>query len=232
MPTFDHIRAITLDLDDTLWPVWPTIARAEGALREWLTRHAPATERLYHTPDVLAHIRQRVNAEWTHLAHDLSALRQETIRRALALAGDDAGLAPQAFAVFFAERQRVDLFDDALPALARLSARFPLVAVSNGNADIATIGIAHHFKGAVSARSLGVAKPDPRIFEASARLVDVAPSQVLHVGDDVHLDVIGARSAGMATVWVNRKGEVWDAALAPPDVEVRTLEPLCRLLGV
>jgi FMN hydrolase / 5-amino-6-(5-phospho-D-ribitylamino)uracil phosphatase len=232
MPTFDHIRAITLDLDDTLWPVWPIIARAEGALRQWLARHAPATERLYHTPEVLQHIRQRVNADWAHLAHDLSALRQESIRRALALAGDDAGLAPQAFAVFFAERQRVDLFDDALPALQRLSARFPLVAVSNGNADIATIGIAQYFKGAVSARSLGVAKPDPRIFVASARLVDAAPAQVLHVGDDVQLDVVGARSAGMATVWVNRKAEVWDPALAPPDVEVHTLELLCQLLGV
>ncbi|HNI85823.1 MAG TPA: type VI secretion system ImpA family N-terminal domain-containing protein, partial [Ottowia sp.] len=31
-----RIRAITLDLDDTLWPVWPTIARAEDALRAWL----------------------------------------------------------------------------------------------------------------------------------------------------------------------------------------------------
>ena len=27
-----RIRAITIDLDDTLWPVWPTIARAEAAL--------------------------------------------------------------------------------------------------------------------------------------------------------------------------------------------------------
>jgi putative hydrolase of the HAD superfamily len=232
MPTFDHIRAITLDLDDTLWPVWPTIARAEGALRQWLAQHAPATERLYRTPDLLAQIRQKVNAEWTHLAHDLSALREESIRRALALAGDDTALASQAFKVFFAERQRVDLFDDALLALERLSARYPLVAVSNGNADIATIGIAHYFSGAVSARSLGVAKPDPRIFEASARWAGVAPSQVLHVGDDVHLDVLGARSVGMATVWVNRKAEVWDPALAPPDLEVSSLEPLCRRLGV
>ena len=44
-PAFDpdRVRAITLDLDDTLWPIWPTIARAEGALQQWLADNAPAT---------------------------------------------------------------------------------------------------------------------------------------------------------------------------------------------
>ena len=36
-----RIRAITLDLDDTLWPVWPTIERAEGALAGWLAGSLP-----------------------------------------------------------------------------------------------------------------------------------------------------------------------------------------------
>ena len=37
------LRAISLDLDDTLWPVWPAIRRAEAGLHEWLATHAPAT---------------------------------------------------------------------------------------------------------------------------------------------------------------------------------------------
>ena len=37
------VRAITLDLDDTLWPIWPTIARAEQALQDWLRHRAPRT---------------------------------------------------------------------------------------------------------------------------------------------------------------------------------------------
>lgn len=36
-----QIRAISLDLDDTLWPIWPTIAKAEGVLLQWLAQHAP-----------------------------------------------------------------------------------------------------------------------------------------------------------------------------------------------
>ena len=36
MLDLSRIRAITLDLDDTLWPVWPTIHRAEQVLSDWL----------------------------------------------------------------------------------------------------------------------------------------------------------------------------------------------------
>ncbi|MDB5930798.1 MAG: HAD-superfamily hydrolase subfamily variant 3, partial [Polaromonas sp.] len=35
------VKAVTLDLDDTLWPIWPTIERAEKALNGWLAAHAP-----------------------------------------------------------------------------------------------------------------------------------------------------------------------------------------------
>ena len=45
-----RIRAITLDLDDTLWPVWPTIARAEAQLQSWLQQHAPAAHALAGQP--------------------------------------------------------------------------------------------------------------------------------------------------------------------------------------
>jgi putative hydrolase of the HAD superfamily len=41
MLNLSKIQAITLDLDDTLWPVWPTIARAEVVLHDWLEVHAP-----------------------------------------------------------------------------------------------------------------------------------------------------------------------------------------------
>jgi molybdopterin-biosynthesis enzyme MoeA-like protein len=82
-------------------------------------------------------------------------------------------LAEPAFEVFFAERQRVDLFHDALPALAFWSQRLPVVALSNGNADVHRVGIGQHFHASVSAQSLGVAKPDVRIFEAGAAAAGV-----------------------------------------------------------
>jgi FMN phosphatase YigB (HAD superfamily) len=39
------------------------------------------------------------------------------------------------------------LFDDALPALEFLASRYPLVSLSNGNADVNARGIGHFFQG-------------------------------------------------------------------------------------
>ncbi|MDO9290676.1 MAG: HAD family hydrolase, partial [Hydrogenophaga sp.] len=56
-----RIRAITLDLDDTLWPIWPTITRAEDALQVWLREHAPATAALSAAPGTLRELRNQMN---------------------------------------------------------------------------------------------------------------------------------------------------------------------------
>ncbi len=224
-----RIRAVTLDLDDTLWPIWPTITRAEAALLQWLVAHAPSTAALYSNTEALRAIRNQMVALRPDLAHDLSALRRESIRLALTQAGDDAALAESAFEVFFDERQRVELFGDAHPALAFLSQRYPVVAVSNGNADVHRVGIGHYFKACISAREFGVAKPDPRIFYAAASAAGVQPHEVLHVGDDATLDAQAAIHAGMQAVWLNSAGQAWPHA-QPPHATVATLTELCRLL--
>ena len=225
-----RIRAITIDLDDTLWPVWPAIARAEAALAGWLAAHAPATAVLFGDAQALRAIRVRMHELRPDLRHDLSALRRESIRLALAQAGDDPQLAEPAFDFFFAERQRVDLFDDALETLEFLSARYPLVAVSNGNADVHHIGIGRYFKDSLSATRLGVAKPDARIFHAAARAAGVASSEVLHVGDDALLDAQGALDAGMQAAWLNPAQAAWPQG-RPPHATVSSLRGLCRLLA-
>ena len=56
------------------------------------------------------------------------------------------------------------------------------------------------------------------------------PTTVLHVGDDPHTDIVGARRVGMLTAWVNRRGEPWPASVPRPDLEVRDLAELVRLL--
>ena len=225
-----RIRAITLDLDDTLWPVWPTIARAERALREWLAPRAPATAALSAQAETMRELRQQVQAALPHLAHDLSAIRRELIRRTLQHTGEDAALAEPAFEVFFAERQRVQFFHDALPALDWLAGRYPVVALSNGNADLQRVGIAGYFVGGVSMRSVGVGKPHGPIFEAAARVAGVAPQAILHVGDDAHLDAVGALAAGRPAAWVTRDGQDWPHDPLVPHVTVGDLSELCQLL--
>lgn len=227
------LHAITLDLDDTLWPMAPTLRRAEGLMQDWLRRHAPATVAA-HDKAAWAALRRSVVADRPDWAHDLSALRRETIRRALLAAGDDPALAGPAFDVFFDARQQVDLFDDVLPALARLAARWPIVALTNGNADVHRVpGLGRHFHGALSARDLGLAKPAAAVFAAACQRAGAAPSHTLHIGDDPALDVDGALAAGLQAAWVRRPAlpDIGAPTGAPHHV-VASLTELADRLGV
>jgi putative hydrolase of the HAD superfamily len=232
MLNLQRIQAISLDLDDTLWPIWPTIERAEALLHAWLATHAPATATLHADAQALRAIREAVGRERTDLRHDLAGLRRESIRRALVQAGDDPTLAGAAFEVFFEARNQVTLFADCLPGLEALASRWPLATLTNGNADIDRIGLGRFFRIQVSARSADVSKPDSRIFHAAARSLGVPPESVLHVGDDATLDVLGAQDAGMQAVWVNREEALWPHEGRSPDLECLGLRELCEALGV
>jgi 2-haloalkanoic acid dehalogenase type II len=225
-----RIRAITIDLDDTLWPIWPTIARAETVLHAWLVQHAPATATLFSDAQALRAIREQMLDLRPDLRGDLSGLRRESIRLALSRSGDDPGLAEPAFDLFFAERHRVEFFADALQSLEFLSRRYPVVALSNGNADVQRIGIGAYFQASISASDCGLAKPDPRIFHLAAQAVQMPADAVLHVGDDAALDVQGALAAGMQAVWINAEQKVWPHGPSS-HVTVNSLTGLCQLLS-
>jgi len=225
-----RIKAISLDLDDTLWPIWPVIARAEQALQDWLRPHAPATAALLADTEQRLALRREVQQRRPELGHDLRTLRQELIRQALWRHGEDPALVAPAYEVFIAERMRVELYEDARPALAWLAQRFPVVAVSNGNADVQRIGLGEYFHAGFSAQEFGVGKPDARIFHAAAFAAGVEPHEVLHVGDDAALDVLGALNAGLQTAWVNRAGHDWQHEALRPHATVADMGQLCALL--
>ena len=204
-------RLITLDLDDTLWPVVPTLVAAEAELYRWLSERAPATTARFDAAS-LRDIRTALCRERQDLVHDMNWLRTESIRRALIAAGDDPALAEQAFTVFHAARQRVRFFSDVVPVLERWRRSVPLIAISNGNADVAAVGLGHLFTAAISAHEVGFAKPDPRTFVLACEKAGVSPDEVLHIGDDLEVDVRGARAAGLNAAWL-RRPELSNAAV-------------------
>lgn len=238
------VRAITLDLDDTLWPFAPIGARIEQSLHAWFLDHSPATAERFPLLDGISPgmraLREQVHEDHPQLHHDLSALRRLTIERALRETGGDPTLAEAAHALFHRERNRVDFYPDARDALERIAARLPVVAVSNGNADLVAIGIAHLFAGQRSALAHGTPKPDPGIFLAACALVDCTPDEVLHVGDDAALDVVGAARAGLRTCWIHRGDKaaegrpgddgVWPAHEPAPDLRFDSLAALADWL--
>jgi len=224
-------RIISLDLDDTLWPVAPVIAAAEIALLEWLRTHHPRAA-LGHDLDTMREIRNQVARRFPGHSHDLTFLRRHALGEQFAAAGyagpPEESPVAHAMEIFHAERNRVRLFDDVRPALERLRRDHRLFALTNGNADLARCGIADLFDGHVSASSAGAAKPDPRIFAHLAALAGVPPWQVLHIGDDPVADVVGALRAGMQAVWLNREGKRWPDPQVPPPCTVATLADIGR----
>jgi 2-haloalkanoic acid dehalogenase type II len=221
--------ALSLDLDDTLWPIWPSIERAERALDEFLRASCPRTAARFPIA-AMRELRERVAAQYPQYAHDFTHQRRLSLQQALREAGDDEAFADAAFEAFYASRNQVEFYPDAMQALLRLAAKWPLAALTNGNADLQRIGIHAHFRCFVSAREHGHAKPDTPIFLATCERLGVAPGDVLHVGDDPLLDVVGAQRAGLRSCWINRRGETWPQDLPRPELEFDTLSGLADWL--
>jgi putative hydrolase of the HAD superfamily len=227
----DNIRAVAFDLDNTLWDIAPVIERAEARLHAWLHEHCPRIPESVSLADMRA-AREALAREEPHNAHDFTYLRVTALARHARECGYEEEVAHRAFEVFFAARNELDLFADVRPALQRLRTRYALATFSNGNADLARIGLAEFFALSLNARQIGVGKPHPRGFERIAEELRVAPSEIVYVGDDPVLDVEASRAAGLRSAWVNRFDQQWPDTLAPADISVTNCTQLADLLGV
>ncbi len=199
------IKAVLFDLDDTLWPIVPVIARAEQLLFDWMREHAPAVTSQF----TIESLRQQ----------RLPAPIQKVLFGAEKGANDNAPaeeLARDYVLYKLAARHAVTLFDDVEPVLARLQQRHRLLlgTVSNGFADLDKIGLARHFQTSIAAHSFGCAKPDPSIFQAACAALNVTPEETVYAGDDPLLDVVGAQQAGLRAVWINRFDRVLPAGVS------------------
>ena len=227
----DNVRAVAFDLDNTLWDIAPVIERAEARLHEWLLEHCPRIPERVSLEDMRA-ARELLAREEPHNAHDFTYLRMTALARHARECGYDEEVARRAFEVFFAARNELDLFADVRPSLERLRPRYLLATFSNGNADLARIGLSEFFVLSLNARQIGVGKPHPLCFERLAEELRVEREEIVYVGDDPWLDVEAARAAGLRSAWVNRFDQQWPDTLAPADIVVTNCTQLAEFLGV
>lgn len=223
------VKAISIDLDDTLWPIWPVIERAEQSLHDFLVQHSPKTAALFPIP-AMRHIREHIAQSHPELAHDFTAQRILSLQHAFRLSGESETWVEPAFEAFYSARNNVDLYDDSIPALQLLASKYPLIALTNGNADLQRTGIAAFFVGCISAKATGSAKPENAIFQAASAQLGIDAKHILHVGDDPWLDIQGAHDAGFQSAWINRTEAVWPIELQPAHYQVSTLSALATQL--
>jgi FMN hydrolase / 5-amino-6-(5-phospho-D-ribitylamino)uracil phosphatase len=205
------IRAITFDLDDTLFDFQACMTRcAEMVLRELCQRHPGAAE----TATL-----ERFHACWQDATEEAQArggvLDWPAVRRrgiALLLtecdrAGGDA-LADELTALYFRHRHApTPPFADAAAAIPLLAQRLPLGIISNANTRLAALGLDPYFRTVVTPTVAGCGKPDPAIFHHAAAALGCAPAALLHVGDRWEDDVAGAHQAGCQAVWYCRTAQ-------------------------
>jgi FMN hydrolase / 5-amino-6-(5-phospho-D-ribitylamino)uracil phosphatase len=189
------VRAVAFDLDNTLWDVEPVLERAEERLAAWLRQHCP---RIALSREQMRVAREQLAHREPHNAHDVSYLRITALAAHAREHGYDERLAAQAFEVFLAARNEVEIFPEVGPALARLRRRYALASLSNGNADLARIGLEHVFSVSLNARQIGAAKPQRRCFERLMRELRLPAGAIAYVGDDPQLDVAGLASPACA----------------------------------
>jgi len=247
------IRALVFDLFDTLVDLrWDRVPHTEHAGRK-----LPAALRAMHTA-VAEHSRgigfedlleameaSRRDFRESHLRHDREVPTGELMADVLArLSVEDAALAEELTRLHMEGiRAGVVVLDHHREVMERLGRERPLGLCSNFTHSATALAVLDqaglrdviHADALVVSDAVGWRKPHRGIFEAASRALGVAPEEVLHVGDSLRADVAGAAAQGSRTVWITRRIDDPQAALAehegpPPDHVIADLAELPALL--
>ncbi len=228
------IKAMTFDLDDTLYDNWPIIREVERKATQWLQQNHPISQ-------------QWDKAQWQAfkfqlaeqnpmLKHDVTEWRYQQIKQGLGHLGYDDPKATEAAQTLIQHvldwRSDFDVPHETHQFLTTLSERVPLVAITNGNVDVDKIGLGRYFSLVLKAGPDGRAKPYADMFDKAADFLALPRQQILHVGDHVVTDVAGAKRNGFSACWFNDRGlEARDVRRMKllPDVEITRIEQLLEL---
>ena len=114
---------------------------------------------------------------------------------------------------------------DALREFAKLGLRMAVVSNSDGTAEagMKAMGLHEYFDVVIDSAVVGVAKPHPGIFKFALEAVGVEPTRAIYIGDLYHVDVVGARAAGIHPVLLDPHGH-WS------DVDCLTVTSLTELV--
>lgn len=226
-------RAVFFDVGNTLIFPSPSVAEVcreviaacglEAPPAEDIERLIPLADRYYEDryweDDSFWTKEQRAAALWTDM--------YEVLFTALGFDGEVARELARDVYHAFGSATRWEPYDDVRPGFEELKARgITMGLISNWDTRLGDIfkdlGLTDYLDCVISSASVGVHKPDPRIFEVALSRIGLSAADSVHCGDHYFSDVIGARTVGMTPVLMNR----WDVELPADCVVVTSVEEL------
>ena len=245
------IRAVVFDLFDTLvdlhYEDLPRLEHEGRALPATVgALHAAVAERAEVGFPAFLEALAAVDRELreARYAEGLEVPTEERFVRLLEELGVDDGELPAALTAVHMGmlRSTVAVPGHHAGVLAQLGRRMGLGLCSNFShaetalAILEEAGIHALLDVVAISETVGYRKPRPEIFQAVLEAFDLAPGQVLHVGDSLHADVAGAGALGMRTAWIIRRVGEPERSLQeypgpPPDFSIRDLAEIPALLG-
>lgn len=228
--TFMPFKAISFDLDDTLYDNRQVILDAEQQFVVKLSELLGKDVNI----DEWKQWKFRIFEQDPILCEDVTLWRYEALTAFLREQGKSAveikSIWQIAIEHFFDWRHKMAISAQTYSVLQQLKRQYPLIAITNGNVTPERIGLDFDFtlKGGVHGR----AKPHQALFHQTAQKLQIQPCEILHVGDNLVTDVQGAIQAGCQSVWINLSGvgisQFNDATLLPT-LEITELTELLSL---
>lgn len=206
------LQAVTFDVGGTLIEPWPSVGHvyAEVAAQHGLTNIPPA--------DLSARfaVAWEANADFDYSKAGWERIVNETFRGLTGAAGR-VEFFPELYKRF-AEASAWRVFEDVRSTLDSLASQgIRLGIISNWDERLRgllqQLRLLDYFEAVAISREIGFAKPSPVLFEHAARKLGLPAGAILHVGDSLEQDVIGARAAGFNAARLDRRGGKQDGSL-------------------
>ena len=159
----------------------------------------------------------------------------ETVRRSFmyTLAANGIEITDEEVYHFLLVWQELDPFPEVRPALERLSERYRLVALSNGDQVFLDHLVANRihfdFDDVISVAHFGAFKPHPAVYRGAARRLGLELDQCMMISAN-SFDIVGARACGFRAGYVDRYGLPYEDSPYRPDVTVSDFGELADAL--
>ena len=127
-------------------------------------------------------------------------------------------------------RFRLTLYPEVKAVLDELRPHYKMAAVSDGQSawalpELKAVGLDGYFNPVIVSGDFGYRKPDRRLFNTALSAMELAPKQVIFVGNDMYRDVYGAGRLGMKTVFFSsNQGQKEMAGMNPDYIIYRFAE--------